>query len=246
MSDDTFYFPLSFAQQRLWFLDKLVPGTAFYNLHSAVPMTFVLNHGALERVLNEIVRRHESLRTTFVTVDEQPRQRVAAELAITLPFTDLRDVPPQEREQQAQAIIQSEAQHVFDLTTGPLIRAHLIQTDANKYIFALTIHHIVCDGWSMGILWQEINTLYTAFALGRESTLPELPIQYADFSVWQKEWLEGELLEQQLEYWRGQLEDLPNLELPADRPRPPLASYRGAQHPISFPAALCDQLSTLR
>ncbi|HHH41043.1 MAG TPA: non-ribosomal peptide synthetase, partial [Chloroflexi bacterium] len=238
--------PLSFAQQRLWFLDQLEPGSPFYNIPTAVRLTGPLDVAALERSLNEIVRRHEALRTTFPTVDGRPRQHIAPELTLPLPVIDLRGLPEAEREAQALRLATEEAQRPFDLAQGPLIRALLLQLDDDDHIALLTMHHIVSDGWSMGILIQEIAVLYDAFAQGRPSPLPELSIQYADFAAWQRKWLRGEVLERQLSYWKERLADLPPLlELPTDRPRPAVQTFRGRTRSFVLPEALSRAIREL-
>lgn len=245
MSNNSFMFPVSFAQRRLWFVDQLVPENAFYNLHSAVAIRTPLDCAALEHAINELVRRHESLRTTFVVIDDEPMQCVSEKLDIALPVVDLRKLNDAARRTAAEEATRQEAQQPFDLSTGPLIRTRLLRLANEEYLFVVTMHHIVSDGWSMGVFWRELSALYNAFALGRPSPLPELPIQYADFAVWQHDWLRGPALQSQIDYWRGQLDQLPTLDLPTDRPRPPVATYRGAQHPVILRADLYAQLRSL-
>ncbi len=238
--------PLSFAQQRLWFLDQLAPGNLFYNIPMAVRLTGELDVAALERTLNEVVCRHEALRTTFVTVDERPVQVIAPELILPLPVDDLTHLPENEREAAAQRLATEEAQQPFDLAQGPLLRARLLRLGEEEHIVVLTVHHIVSDGWSLGVLVQEVATLYAAFKAKEPSPLPELPIQYADFAHWQREWLQGEILEAQLAYWRQQLGgSAPILELPTDRPRPAMQTYQGATQTFSLPHSLSDSLKAL-
>ncbi|MCL4850895.1 MAG: amino acid adenylation domain-containing protein, partial [Bryobacteraceae bacterium] len=237
--------PLSFAQQRLWFLDQLAPGSSFYNVPAAVPLRMPLNATLLERSLNEIIRRHEVLRTRFVTVDGQPVQVIAEALAVEVPLVDLRHFPEGERQAEATRLANVEARQPFDLTRGPLLRASLLRLQDSEYVFCLTVHHVVCDGWSMGLLFQELNQLYTAYALGRPSPLEELPVQYADYAMWQREALEGEVLEEQLEYWRKQLAGIVALELPADHARPATPSYRGGQVEVRLPRGLTGRLKAL-
>ncbi|MFN0165020.1 MAG: amino acid adenylation domain-containing protein [Bryobacteraceae bacterium] len=227
--------PLSFAQQRLWFMNELVPGNAFYNIDNAMRLRMPLDIGALERSLHEILRRHESLRTTFHTVDGQPVQVIAPEGRFDLPFIDLSGLPPADREPRAREIATEEAQRPFDLAAGPLLRTNLLRFDEDDYLFLLTMHHIVSDGWSMGVFFNELTKLYIAFSEGHAFPLAELPIQYADFAVWQRKWLQGDRLKEQLDYWRTQLTDLPALQLPTDRPRPAVPTYRGALHTVKFP-----------
>jgi len=238
--------PLSFAQQRLWFLDQLEPGSPFYNIPTAVRLTGPLDVAALERTLNEIVRRHEALRTTFETVDGRARQVIAPELTVPLPVTDLTDLPETEREAEALQLATQEAQRPFDLARGPLLRARLLRLGREDHVALLTMHHIVSDGWSMGILIQEIAALYEAFSSGRPSPLQELPIQYADFAHWQREWLQGEILEAQLSYWKQQLDGSPPLlELPTDRPRPAVQSFRGRTQAFALPKDLSKAIKDL-
>jgi amino acid adenylation domain-containing protein len=234
--------PLSFAQQRLWFLDQLVPDSAFYNVPAAIPLRFPVNVPVLERTVNEIVRRHESLRTTFRTVDGQPEQAIAATLEIPLPVIDLSPLSGDARASEAARLADAEAQRPFDLAAGPLIRTTLLRLGSTEYVFLLTLHHIIADGWSLDVLFRELAALYPAFAAGRPSPLPELPVQYADYAAWQREWLQGEVLDRQLAYWKQQLGDLPLLNLPTDRPRPAVQSYRGAYRTMTLPADLVDGL----
>ncbi|MCZ2077569.1 MAG: amino acid adenylation domain-containing protein [Bryobacterales bacterium] len=240
-----FVAPLSFAQQRLWFLDQLAPGSSFYNVPAAVALRMPLNATLLERSLNEIIRRHEVLRTRFVTVDGQPMQVIAERLAVEVPVVDLRHVGEGERQAEATRLANQEARQPFDLTRGPLLRARLLRLADSEYVFCLTVHHVVCDGWSMGLLFQELNQLYTAYALGRPSPLEELAVQYADYAMWQREALEGEVLEEQLEYWRKQLAGIAALELPADHARPATPSYRGGQVEVRLPRGLTGRLKAL-
>jgi len=238
--------PLSFAQQRLWFLDQLAPGNLFYNIPMAVRLKGRLDVAALERSLNEIVRRHEPLRTTFETVRGKPVQVIAPELILPLPVVDLTDLPEAEREVEAQRRAQEEVRQPFDLAEGPLLRAQLLKLDEEDHVALLTMHHIVSDGWSMGVLVREIAALYGAFSAGKPSPLPDLPIQYADFAHWQREWLQGEVLETQLDHWKQQLSDSPPvLELPTDRPRPAVQTSQGATQSFTLPKGLSESLKTL-
>ncbi|MGE5755363.1 MAG: non-ribosomal peptide synthetase, partial [Planctomycetaceae bacterium] len=239
------FFPASFAQQRLWFLDRLVPGSPWYNIPAAVPLSFPLDVAVLKRCVNEIVRRHESLRTTFAVEDGRPVQIIAPDLELSLPLTDLRHLPHDKQNAKAMRLATEEARRPFDLAQGPLVRTQLLQMGHNDYVFLLTIHHIVADGWSMGIFFQELTALYLAFAKGHPSPLPELPIQYADFAVWQRDWLQGKVLQQQLDYWREQLMDLPVLQLPNDRFRPTEQGYRGARYHLTLPGSLTASLKAL-
>ena len=231
---DTGPVALSFAQQRLWFMDQLVPGNPFYNIPATLSLKFVLDVGVLRRCLNEIVRRHESLRTTFAVLDDEPVQVVAPELTLALPLHDLRPLASALREPEGLRIATAEARTPFDLAKGPLIRARLLQLDTNDYRLLLTLHHIVADGWSMGVFFHELGVLYAQFAAGQPSPLVPLPVQYADFALWQRGWLRGDVLEQQLAYWQRQLSGIPLLALPMDRPRPPMPTFRGAYYPLEF------------
>ncbi len=225
------YLPLSFAQQRLWFIDQMEPGNPSYNMPIAVRLTGALNVVALEASLNEIVRRHESLRTTFTAVNGQPRQVIAPALSLSLPVMDLSGQSEAESEAQVRKLVGEEAVRPFDLASGHLFRVRLLRLAAEEHVVLFTMHHIISDEWSLGVLVRELAALYEAYCEGRPSPLAELGIQYADYANWQREWLKGEALETQLGYWRDQLGDgLPALQLPFDRPRPAAQTYRGATH----------------
>lgn len=242
--------PLSFAQQRLWFLDQLVSNNPFYNVPAAIPLRGSLNLAALEQTFNEIVRRHEALRTTFAMVADQPVQVIAPSLSVSIPVIDLRQLPKAERENQARRLSAEEAQRPFNLSSGPLLRVKLLWLDEEDYLLVLTLHHIVSDGWSIGVLVRELGALYTAFSCrdvaGSVSTpLPKLPIQYADFACWQRQWLQGSVLETQLGYWRQQLDGIRVLNLPSDRPRLGVATYQGATQLLQLPKGLSEGLEAL-
>jgi amino acid adenylation domain-containing protein/non-ribosomal peptide synthase protein (TIGR01720 family) len=242
--EEAIVFPTSFAQQRLWFLDQLEPGSTAYNLPLSLRLNGELNMAALEAAFNEIVQRHEALRTTFAVVDGQPVQLIAPEMAPGLRFIDLRKMP--EREQEAIRLAADESRLPFDLERGPLVRATLLRLDECDYVALFTMHHIISDGWSAGILVKEISALYDAFSKGQESPLEELPIQYADYAVWQREWLQGEVLEEQLAYWKRQLAGAPAmLELPTDRLRPAAQRYRGAEQKFALPVSLSESLKAI-
>ncbi len=237
---------LSYAQQRLWFIDQLEPNSALYNIPAAVRLKGELNTAALEQTFGEIIRRHEVLRTRFATVNGSPVQLISAALPFSLPVVDLSDVGAAEREAEAQRLATAEAQRPFDLSLGPLFRVRLLRLSATEHILLCTMHHIVSDGWSIWMLVREVATLYEAFSQGRPYALPELPIQYADYALWQREWLTGEVLETQLAYWREQLQGAPAvLELPTDHPRPAVQSFRGAAHRIELSAELTERLRQL-
>jgi amino acid adenylation domain-containing protein len=238
--------PLSFAQQRLWFLDQLQPNSAFYNLPAAVRLTGKLDVAALEQSFNAIVRRHEALRTTFTSQDGRPSQVIAPSLHLTVPVEDLAAFPQDERETKAQRTATEEVQRPFDLTLGPLLRVKLLRMSEQEHILLLTMHHIVSDGWSGSILIRELVALYQAFANGQPSSLAGPAVQYADFAYWQRESLQGEKLDAQLEYWRRQLAGAPAaLELPTDRPRPTVQTVRGAHQSFRVSAALTKSLKEL-
>ncbi|MEG4324691.1 condensation domain-containing protein, partial [Microcoleus sp. herbarium5] len=244
--EEVFAFPTSFAQQRLWFIDQFEPGNPFYNLPAAVLLKGRLNVVVLELCFKEIVRRHEALRTTFATVDGQPVQVVGENFNFGLQVLDLQQLAETQREEKVKQLAAEEARKPFDLTKGPLLRASLLQLDAEEYVLLLTLHHIIFDGWSIGVFLQELAALYEAFSIGKPSPLPELSIQYADFAIWQREWLAGDRLQTQLNYWKKQLNGVPPLlELPADRPRPPVQTYRGAKESFLIPKTLRSALKKL-
>jgi amino acid adenylation domain-containing protein len=238
--------PLSFSQQRLWFLDRLNPGSSSYNLPSALRLNGPLDLSALQSALDELVRRHEALRTTFPSFEGVPVQHILPASSLPLRLSDFSSLEPAERERAVKAEMAEEAAMPFDLAGGPMLRAKVLRLGAEEHVVMLTMHHIVSDGWSMGILMREISTLYGAFSKGEASPLPELPVQYADYAVWQREWLQGEALEEQLSYWREHLSGAPPiLELPTDRPRPAVQTYRGASHTFILPPELCERLKEL-
>ena len=243
--EEVFIFPVSYAQQRLWFLEQLVPSNPFYNVSTTVRLIGPLNVAALQQTFNEIVRRHEALRTTFRLVDAQPVQAIAPSLNVALPVIDLQILPATERSQRVQWLTTQEAQRPFNLAQGPLLRMQLLHLDAVEYVLLLTMHHIVSDGWSIGVLIHELKVLYAAFATGQPSPLAELPIQYADFAQWQRQWLQGEVFSTQLAYWQQQLKDLSVLQLPTDRPRPAVQSYQGATQYLELPLNLSQALESL-
>ena len=237
---------LSFAQQRLWFFDQLEPGLSAYNIPAAVRLKGPLNLAALEQSLNEIVKRHESLRTTFGQVDGRPTQVIAPTLTIKLPVVDLRKLPASERETEVRRLVTAEAQRPFDLSQGPLLRGTVLRLGDEEHVGLLTMHHIVSDGWSTGILVRELATLYVAFCAGGSSPLPALPIQYADFAHWQRQWLQGEVLETQIAYWKQQLAGAPALiDLPTDHPRPAVQTFRGAHQSLVLPRHLQEGFKAL-
>ena len=237
--------PLSFAQRRMWFLDQLEPGSPAYNIHEAVRITGPLDMALLARSLNEVIQRHESLRTIFADVDGEPFQVIATARSIDLPVTDLSLLPETEREAEVQRLMVEESRRPFDLARGPLLRAGLLRLSAREHILLLTMHHIVSDGWSIGVLIREMVALQEAISAGKPSSLPELPVQYADYADWQRRWLQGETLEAQLAYWRGQLAGAAVLELPTDHPRPAAQSFRGARKELLLGKEMTAALKTL-
>ncbi|NOJ91095.1 amino acid adenylation domain-containing protein, partial [Myxococcus xanthus] len=238
--------PLSFAQQRLWFLDQLEPGSAFYNVPVAVRLTGALNVAALRRSFDELVRRHESLRTTFRAQDGMPVQVVSDTASTRLEFLACGPQDGGEEGLETRRIAEQEALRPFNLATGPLLRATLLKEGEEAHVLVLVMHHIVSDGWSMGVLVRELVALYEAYAQGRESPLTELEVQYADYAVWQREWLKGEVLEEQLEYWRKQLEGAPAaLELPTDKARPAVQTYRGDTRGLEWSKELWEGVKGL-
>ncbi|MEO1134099.1 MAG: condensation domain-containing protein, partial [Cyanobacteria bacterium J06639_1] len=238
--------PLSFSQQRLWFVSQLLPDSPAYNMPACVTLTGALDVEALQRSLNEIVRRHETLRTNIREVNGEPCQAIADDLKIDLVTVDFQDHPPEERGDRAEQWILAEAKRPFDIATDALMRVALVELTPRDRILVATMHHIVSDGWSAGVLGRELVALYRAYAAGQPSPLPELPIQYADFATWQRQWLQGEVLEELLSYWQSQLADIPDiLELPTDRPRPPLQTFNGAKTPIAIEGELTRSLLEL-
>src|SRR6266545_2959859 len=239
-------FPLSYAQQRLWFLDQLTPGQSIYNVPAAVKLEGKLEIGALEQALSELVRRHESLRTTFMMAGDEPVQVIGEAKAVKLEVEGLSGLGESEREAEARMLATEEANRAFNLTTGPLLRVRLLKLDAEDHVLMFTMHHIVSDGWSMGVLTRELGVLYEAYSRGQRSPLEELKIQYPDYAVWQRERLRGEVLERMLNYWKKQLGGAPPvLELPVDHSRPPVRSGRGARLEVAIAEEVVTGLKEL-
>lgn len=238
--------PLSFAQQRLWFLDQLEPGLTAYNIPFAQRLTGQLNVGMFIRCLQAVIQRHEVLRTTFSVMDGQPVQSIAPDLLLNVPVVDVQHIPQEIHEELARQMSTWLVQRSFDLTQGALIRAMLVRLDPHEHVMLLSVHHIVFDGWSVSIFARELVALYDAYSIGTPAALPALPIQYADFAIWQRQWLQGEVLETQLAYWRHQLEGtLPVVQLPTDYPRPPIQTHRGGHILTQYPITLSKQLQAL-
>jgi len=238
--------PASFSQQRLWFLDQLEPGKATYNISEAYHLQGPLDHTALEKSFHEIGRRHEALRTTFDSVEGNPIQRISPVSSLELQIVSVTHLPLAMREQEAQRLLDEAVQQPFNLLQGPLMRPLLVQLAPQEHLLLLSLHHILSDGWSTAIIIRELTTLYTAFRAGQPSPLPESPIQYADYAVWQRERLKDDDLVQHLSYWKQQLANSPALlELPGDWPRPARQSYQGGEVPFAFPRTLLEQLKRL-
>ncbi|GHO80005.1 hypothetical protein KSD_77760 [Ktedonobacter sp. SOSP1-85] len=238
--------PLSFAQQRLWFLEQLHPGTSLYNEHIALRLQGPLHLDALELSCNEIVRRHEILRTTFVQTDGETYQHIAPWHAFKLATIDLADLPSEEREARLQSMAEAELEQPFDLRSGPLYRIRLFQLAEEEHLLLTIFHHTLSDGWSLGIFYHELSVLYGAYSVGEASPLAELPIQYADYARQQRQWLQGETLDRQLDYWRQQLQDAPTqLNFPTDRPRPATQGFVGSRRAHLLPGTLLQQLKKL-
>lgn len=238
--------PLSFAQQRLWFLDKLEPESSLYNIDEAVHLQGPLDVPALQHSLNELIQRHESLRTRFTESDGEPVQEILPASSLLLNVEDLSTLEPAQQQSHLIELLEKEAEQPFDLSTGPLLRVRLFRLAEEKHVLAVTMHHIISDEWSMNVLTSELTTLYTSHVNGAEPRLAELPIQYADYAVWQRKWLQGEVLDAQLAYWREHLAGAPPiLEVPADRPRPAVRSALGAFQPIQLDPVTVEKLRAI-
>lgn len=238
--------PLSFSQQRLWFIDQLYHGSSFYNIPSAFHLKGLLNITALKQSLNEILRRHEVWRTIFALINGELVQKIAAELTWELPIVNFEHLSGRNWEIEVKQLAAESAKKPFNLAKGPLVRANLLCLGEEEHILLLTMHHIITDGWSTGVFLEELTTLYAAFSTNQPSPLPELPIQYADFAVWQRDRLQGTLLKTQLNYWKQQLSgELPILHLPTDRPHPATTTFIGAKEYFTFPKNLTDALNQL-
>nr|WP_326491738.1 non-ribosomal peptide synthetase [Myxococcus stipitatus] len=239
--------PLSFAQQRLWFVDQLQPGSIVYNNPFPLRLRGTLDEGVLRRAFEELVRRHESLRTTFENKDGHPVQRIHAASFMPMPRVDLSRITQEPvRRAEALRLVNEEARKPFDLAKGPLIRTLLLKLQPTEHILVFHVHHIVSDGWSLGVFLRELSTLYRAFREGRPSPLPELPIQYADYAVWQRNWLSGETLAAEVGWWKRALADASfALELPLDKPRPPVFNHQGRVVEMRLPKALSESLEAL-
>ena len=240
------HLPLSSAQQRFWYLDRLHPGNPAYNCCALLRVSGPLNVPALEQAINQIIHRHEALRTIFPDVEGWPAQVILHEQPITLQMTDLSALPNAKAEAAQQRLARAETERSFDLSIGPLIRAGVRRIDEREHLVQVTMHHIVSDGWSLGVFCREVTALYEAFAAGSPTPLPDLQIQYGDFAAWQRQHMQGDTLAKQRSYWKKQLAGMPPvLELPSDRPRPEIATFHGAKFRFMLPKALSEDLNTL-
>ncbi|HET6229654.1 MAG TPA: amino acid adenylation domain-containing protein [Longimicrobiaceae bacterium] len=238
--------PLSFSQERLWFLDQLEPGGSVYNMPLVIDLAGPVDVPALESALGDVVRRHEALRSTFAEVGGQPVQMISPADVFHLPVVPLDGIPDVYREGEVERLVSEEARLPFDLERGPLVRARLLRVEDEKHVLLLTMHHIVSDGWSLGIIFREMTALYAARLAGEDAHLPPPAVQYGDFAVWQRRHVAGERLERQIGYWRERLKGAPaTLELPTDHPRPPTQSFRGDVHTFAIPAELAAQVREL-
>ena len=245
VEEDVFIFPASFAQQRLWFIEQLLPGNSVYIIPFVFRLTGLLERTQLHRSIQAIVQRHEILRTTFDVIDGQLVQAIAPQLSIPFKFTDLQILPSTIREETALAQIWQEIEQPFDLNKGSLFRVQLWQLQETEHLLLIALHHIIFDEWSSGVLIRELGEFYRSFVANKSPNLPELPIQYADFSHWQREWLQGEVLNAQLRYWKQQLKDVPVLDLPGAASRSSMPSHRGASQLLELPQHLLDSLEEL-
>ncbi|MET0646491.1 MAG: condensation domain-containing protein [Pyrinomonadaceae bacterium] len=239
--------PLSFAQQRFWFLSQVEADRATYNLPVTYELLGALDVGTLERSLNEVVRRHESLRTTFTIRDGEPVQVIRPSLTVEVPVVELRHEDDRDALwAELRRLADEYSQQPFDLERGPLVRATLLKVSAEEHYLVVVLHHIIGDAWSLGILMSELSALYHAFNAGRPSPLAELPIQYADFAAWQREHLQDEMMQRQLRYWKEKLGDLPPaLRLPTDHPRPSVLTHRGGAQCLELTERLTEGLNDL-
>ena len=238
--------PLSFVQERLWFLDQLEPGRSTYNMTGSVRLTGRLEVAALAQVFSTIRRRHEALRTRFVAFNGQPQQLIDPFLPVSLPQVDLSNLAGAAQEIELECLVNEEAERPFNLAAGPLLRIKLVRLSSCEYAVLVTVHHIISDGWSMGVLVKEVATLYRAYSTGLPSPLPELSLQYADYAVWQRDWLQGEVLDEHLRYWREQLAGAPPvLQLPLDRPRPAIQRFEGSSVSLLVGTEIVSELREL-
>jgi hypothetical protein len=240
---DAAVFPLSLGQMRLWFQEQLHPGMPTYNVPVALRLAGPLNVSALEESFQRILERHEILRTSIATLHGQPVQMIAPEAALSLPVMDLSGLPGPEREASVLRIAVEQFRRPFELVRAPLMRASLLRLGREEHVLCMTMHHLIMDGWSVGVLFEELAAFYAAACSGARAGLPELPIQYADFAMWQRSSMDGARLDRELAYWKAQLLGAPPvLELPNDQPRPAAQTYNGASRTFLLPAALQKEL----
>ncbi|MCL6753052.1 amino acid adenylation domain-containing protein [Nostoc sp. CCCryo 231-06] len=238
--------PLSFSQQRLWFIDQLYHGSSFYNIPIAFHIEGQLNITVLQQSLNEILNRHEVWRTNFTLVNGEPVQEIVPQLNWDLPIINFEHLSGKDWKSEVKQLAVEEATKPFNLAKGLLVRATLVRLSEEEHVLLVTMHHIITDGWSCGVFLRELSTLYAAFSTNQPSPLPELPIQYADFTIWQRDRIQGEFLATQLNYWKQQLKgELPVLQLPADRPRPNVTTFTGAKQYFTFSTVLTNALRQL-
>lgn len=238
--------PLSFAQQRLWFVEQLEPGNTAYNIPLGLKWNGPLNLAVFEKSVSEIVSRHETLRTTFANVNGEPVQVIAPPEKVSLPVIDLSGLPQTEHASEIERARRTEVQTGFDLSKGPLWRAKLLRFAPEQHVVLFTLHHSISDGWSLNVLVREMIELYTAFSQNRPSPLEPLPVQYADFAIWQREWLQGDTLKRELDYWSKQLRGAPTrLELPTDRPYTQHSNREGALHSFTIPPNVTAKLKEI-
>ncbi|PGV93479.1 hypothetical protein COD80_18935, partial [Bacillus cereus] len=238
--------PLSYAQQRLWFMDRFNPNSSLYNIPTVWHLKGNWIPEALEKGFNRLIERHESLRTVFKEIGEQPVQQIVEFLPRALPVRDYSQLLLEVKEKEVDSLIAREAQEPFDLMNGPLIRNQLVQLEKDEWLLLCTMHHIISDAWSIGIFMNEFLAFYEEETGGNPAKLSSLSIQYADFAKWQKGWLQGDVLNRQLTYWQEELSgELPILQLPVDRPRPVKQTYSGAAHHVIFPYKLLSQLKDI-
>src|SRR5258707_4566902 len=239
-------FPASFAQQRLWFLDQFEPGTAAYNLPRVFGISGPLNVDALTRAFHAVVQRHASLRTVFDSVEGEARQVVLSNVDVKVPIIDLSAFPEGERESEALRLASEEGKRPFDLGAEPLLRATLVRLDAETWILVLVMHHIVTDGWSISRLFRDVTKCYAAFLENKDPGLPELPIEYTDYSHWQREYMNGDVLRHASEHWKNTLAGAQTLlELPRDHPRPAAQTWNGARQEITLDVATLTKLKSM-
>ncbi|APF18136.1 amino acid adenylation domain protein [Caldithrix abyssi DSM 13497] len=244
--DEVYVFPSSFGQRRFWFLDQFEPGSPYYNIPLAIRVRGAFDVQIFKKVINEIIERHEILRTTFWAQNGEPMQIIHPEMKLEIPLVDLTSLAADKKDAEIKRLATVEARTPFDLAKGPLFRVKILKAGENDHVVLITMHHIISDGWSIGVLVKEITAIYAAFSQGLPNPLPELEIQYADFAEWQREYLQGEVLEEQLQFWKEQLGDNPPpLELPTDRPRPQIQSNVGSSERVIFPAELTNKLNQL-